>query len=234
VPAVSNRDTTLLVPLYLDANADRLQEFLTCLERNAGTKAIASVHVFLEQDVDPLRLVSMHPLLAAPNVELILCGRRATFSALFAYANQELHGHRVIIANADIFFDETLGQLDDYDLTGWLLCLSRWDLSSDGGWRLFDFEYSQDAWMFQTPIVELDANFHLGVPGCDNRLAWEAQRAGLSVLNPSRSIRACHLHQTRIRRYGSAERLRGPMRGVKPQSLETATIPRLRAAGMVM
>jgi hypothetical protein len=207
-----------------------MREFLTCVERNAGNEALAGVQVFLEQDVDPFRLASTYPQLAAPKVELILCGQRATYSALFAYANQALHGRRVIVANADIFFDETLGRLGEYDLTGCLLCLSRWDLTPEGAWRLFDFDFSQDAWIFQAPIADLDTNFHLGIPGCDNRLAWEAHRAGLSLSNPSRSIRAYHLHQTGIRRYGGRDRLRGPTRGIAPECLEAAALP-LRQPG---
>lgn len=220
----------LVVGLYLDADADRLREFLTCLERNVGNPAISGVHVFLEQDVHPLRLVSTFPLLASRTVQLILGGTRSTFSSLFAYANEELTGQRVIVANADIFFDQTLAQLDDYDLTGRLLCLSRWDLAENRTWRLSDFDYSQDAWIFHAPIVNIDAPFHLGVPGCDNRLAWQAERAGLLLSNPSRSIRACHLHETRTRRYSASDRLNGPMRAVAPAFLETAGIPRVPCA----
>ena len=41
-----------------------------------------------------------------------------TYGRLFRYANRELAGCRVVIANADIFFDRTLARLDGYDLAG--------------------------------------------------------------------------------------------------------------------
>jgi len=37
----------LLAGLYLDPDADRMREFLTCIERNAANRAIADVHVFV-------------------------------------------------------------------------------------------------------------------------------------------------------------------------------------------
>jgi hypothetical protein len=220
----------LLVGLYLDSDADRQREFLTCIERNLNNCAIVEVHVFVEQDIDPAQLVTDWPQLASPKVRVNITGRRLTYRYLFAYANREVSGRRVIVANADIFFDHTLSRLDDYDLTGCLVCLSRCDVLSDGSWRLFEFESSQDAWIFDTPIAEFECDFHLGVLGCDNRLAWEAARAGLVLSNPSRSIRAHHLHVTGIRRYTGEQRLHGGTRGVPLVALETASLVRRQAS----
>jgi hypothetical protein len=212
----------LLAGLYLDSSPERLREFLACIERNAANRKIAALHVLLENVVDPGALISRYPQLASPKVRLVKHGRRLTFRDLFAYANRELPGERVVIANADIFFDHSLGRLDGYDLAGRLLCLSRWDLHGDGSWRLFESESSQDAWIFETPIPDFDCDFHLGLLGCDNRLAWEAERAGLVLSNPSRSIRAYHLHASGVRRYTQAQRLHGPTRGVPAVHLDVA------------
>jgi hypothetical protein len=173
-----------------------------------------------------VQLVSRYAQLRSSKVHLVVTGERVTYRALFAYANQELPGRRVIVANADIFFDHTLPRLEDYDLAGWLLCLSRWDVHTDGTWSLFDFEASQDAWIFQAPIRDVSCDFSLGILGCDNRLAWEAEHAGLRLANPSRSVRAYHLHLTGIRRYRSSQRLHGPTRGVPPEALEASAIAR--------
>ena len=220
----------LLVGLYRDPSPERMGEFLTCLERNAANRAIAEVHVFVEEEIDPAALAAEFPQLALPNVRIVPLGRRQTYQDLFGYANRTLPGRRVIVANTDIFFDHTLARLDDYDLTGALVCLSRCDIHGDGSWSLFDFESSQDAWIFDAPIREFACSFHLGVLGCDNRLAWEAADAGLLVANPSRTIRAFHLHVTSIRRYTSEQRLHGPTRGVVPIALAESPLPR-RPAG---
>jgi hypothetical protein len=214
----------LLIGLYLDPDAARLAEFLTCLERNAANRAIDEVHVFVEEEIDPVDLAGRYRLLRSRNVRLVVTGVRVTYAALFAYANRELPGRRVAVANADIFFDHTLARLEDYDLAGCLLCLSRWDIHANGMWSLFDYEHSQDVWIFETPIREFSCDFPLGILGCDNRVAWEADHAGLIVANPSRSIRAYHLHLTGIRRYTAGQRLGGPMRGVRPEALEASTL----------
>jgi hypothetical protein len=214
----------LLIGLYLDPDAARLGEFLTCLERNVANRLIDQVHVFVEQEIDPVDLAGRYAQLCLRKVQLVVTGVRVTYAALFAYANRELPGRRVIVANADIFFDHTLARLDDYNLGDCLLCLSRWDVHANGTWSLFDYAHSQDVWIFQTPIREFACDFPLGIPGCDNRVAWEADHAGLIVANPSRSVRAYHLHLTGIRRYTAAHRLSGPVRGVRPEALETSIL----------
>jgi hypothetical protein len=214
----------LLIGLYLDPDAARLGEFLTCLERNVANRAIDEVHVFVEEEINPADLAGRYRLLRSRKVRLVVTGVRVTYAALFAYANCELPGRRVIVANADIFFDHTLVRLADYDLADCLLCLSRWDVHADGTWSLFDFEASQDAWIFQAPLRDVACDFPLGILGCDNRLAWEAEHAGLMVANPSRSVRAYHLHLTGIRRYTAAQRLGGAVRGVTPEALETSML----------
>jgi hypothetical protein len=216
----------LLVGLYFDADRGRQHEFLTCIERNANNRAIAEVRVFVEQKVDRGQLLTEWPQLRSPKVRIEIAGKRLTYRYLFAYANQQVPGRRVIVSNSDIFFDHTLERLADYDLAGCLICLSRCDVLADGSWRLFEFESSQDAWIFDAPIREFACDFHLGVLGCDNRLAWEARKAGLVLANPSRSIRAHHLHLTGIRRYTEAERLHGDTLGVPLETLETASLVR--------
>src|ERR1043165_6934941 len=210
----------LLAGLYLDPNRERLAELLTCIERNAANRHIDAVHVFVEEEAD----VSSFPQLESQKIPIVPNGRRVTFRRLFDYANRELRGERVIVANTDVFFDRTLARLDDYDLTGWLLCLSRWDLNGDGVWRHFDYDMSQDAWIFEAPVPDIACNFHLGVLGCETRLAWEAAHAGLKLANPSRSIRAYHLPASGVRRY-EHRWMDGPGRAVAPVHLDTAGIP---------
>jgi hypothetical protein len=117
------------------------------------------------------------------------------------------------------------------DLRDTLLCVSRWDIHSDGTASLFEHGESQDAWIFDAPIRQFPCDFPLGVPGCDNRLAWEAAAAGLTLHNPARSLRAYHLHLSRVRRYTDHERLRGDVRSVPAGFLGPArAAPVARAA----
>jgi hypothetical protein len=210
----------LLVGLYVDASGARTAEFIECVRRNASNEHIDQITVFLEDLLSPVDAQTRFPALAHPKVHLVAHGQRLTYEDLFEYANRFLNGAGVIIANSDIFFDETLALLEEEPLVGRMLCLSRWEQAADGTSRHLDRPDSQDVWIFEPPLPRIAARFCLGRPGCDNRLACEAERAGLLVSNPSRSVRARHLHNTGIRRYSERERLHGPTRLVPASFLE--------------
>ena len=152
-------------------------------------------------------------------IELVEGGaRRWTFTDLFQLAASRFSGHVCVIANSDISFDASLevaGQLVDKPAT--LLALTRWDddtaPSMEGRidtatWRFFS--QSQDAWVFRAgSLPAFDADFQLGIPRCENRLAFEAARAGIVIRNPALSITARHHHAT-------------PPRNTPPSSRRTA------------
>lgn len=205
----------LLGGWYQDRAPARASELLECVRRNCANPYVTQVHLFLED--------RSTPDLSDPKLRLMRHGRRLTFRDAFAYANASLAGRRVALANADIHFDETLGLLAGHDLRGKLLCLSRWDVQPDGTSTYFDFSASQDAWIFEAPLPQFACDWHLGVPGCDNCIAHEAAQAGLELWNPSRSIRAHHLHLTGVRHYTETQRLAG--KGVAVTGSYLGTLP---------
>jgi FkbM family methyltransferase len=207
----------LLTGLYNEMNPSRRAELRECLRRNAENEFIELVVVFNE-DTHPPEIDSV---LSLPKIKLVQHDRRVTFKDLFDYANLQLNGTRAIIANADIFFDHTLARLNGYSLLGKLLCLSRWDVQPDGSANFFEHPSSQDAWIFETPIAEFKCDFQMGMLGCDNRLAWEADHAGLELSNPGRTVRANHLHVSLVRNYTEQQRLHGPSKSIEASTLET-------------
>jgi hypothetical protein len=212
----------LLIGYYEDSNPGRQAEYLQCLRRNAQHAGISRITVFIEDGSTATGLRKKDPIFTHEKIRLVPHRRRVTYSHLFAYANDALAGCLVIIANADIFFDETLNLLTEASVHGRLLCLSRWDETPDGPVH-YDQPNSQDAWIFETPIPKIACDFPLGMPGCDNRLAYEAQTAGITVCNPSRSIRARHLHNSGIRSYTQHDRLVGPTLFVSCSFFESQT-----------
>src|SRR5437764_554416 len=127
----------LLTGSYNEPDPGRRAELCECLRRNLDKKQIQEVHLFDEDTSEPRELMA-DGYLNLDKVRLIPHGRRLTYRDLFGYANQCLAGCAVIIANADIFFDRSLSHLDSYDLSGKLLCLSRWDVQPDGSLQLFE------------------------------------------------------------------------------------------------
>lgn len=161
-------------------------------------------------------------------------GGRKSFADFFRLAAERFPGEVCVVANADIAFDESLGGAAAL-LRTWprplLVTLSRWDdpagPSMEGRvdpkrWRFYS--HSQDTWLFiagQLPTFE--AGFTLGVPACESRLAHEAFRAGVSVLNPALSVRTWHHHASGTRTWKHADAYRGPLYFPRLTTLEAAS-----------
>ena len=118
---------------------------------------------------------------------------RPTFAELFELCKPDAVN---VIANADIYFTE----LEHQPPPGEVWALSRWDIT-DGIPVLWDHLDSQDAWIVTGRTPPIDAPYPMGVPGCDNALIYALRMAGLTVRNPSKTIRAYHLHLSQYRSY---------------------------------
>jgi len=133
-----------------------------------------------------------------PYFNVIEIKDRLTFNQMFQMTLE--YPDRInIIANSDIFFDETILEVR-YLRQNECLALSRWDYNN-GGAVLFNRKDSQDAWVFNGAVKHNIGHYHLGIPGCDNKIVWELKQAGYIVSNPSKTIHAIHLHNTQYRTY---------------------------------
>lgn len=161
-------------------------------------------------------------------------GKRLTYLRAFQYMHQHLqtiHGTpcHYILANTDIFFNDTLKKLICYcnPSISQAICLGRYEYSKKyrnlgqckmaGVTRL---GYSQDAWIFHsskmpniTGVFNQKLQFELGVPGCDNRIAHLMFDMGLRIVNPMKAIHSYHLHSENGRNYGN-KRIGGPYKHI--------------------
>lgn len=124
--------------------------------------------------------------------------KRPTFQDFFNLFSDDAVN---IIVNSDIFFDETI-QLAKFIRPNQCYALTRYDWNGNGHARFLNRSDSQDAWIFRGKIKkQMFADFCLGVPGCDNRIAYEIKKAGYQIINPSRTIHALHYHDSGVRSY---------------------------------
>jgi len=153
-------------------------------------------------------------------------GDRPTFQYMFGLCDPDRIN---VIANSDIYFDKVdlvrmWAYFDSPKNHGTCMALSRWDIT-DNGPELWDHRDSQDSWVFYGRPQILGASFHLGIPGCDNRIAKVIEDAGFNVINPSKTIRSYHLHASGHRTYGTGrggvkmERIPGPYKFIQPHAL---------------
>lgn len=204
-----------IIQNYQARTPERQYELNSCLFRQLANHAIDHIHVFYDSEEDMQKLHSPHPKSTAR-----VWSGRMTFADLVQYANSNLQGHFVGLANLDIFFDDSLELLHRIDMQNEKLAifLSRYEMDDDGAvtQRTID-EYaagfSHDAFIWPSPLPNAQEmysyiNYTQGLPGCENRFMWAMEHiAGLKVINPSRSIRSYHLHNSGERSYNQKHRV---------------------------
>jgi len=178
----------LFTTIFSVEDKKREQEYRTAMTCNLDQSGIDEIHVFEEGESG-----------LSPSTEkgvLRKIGTRPHYSDFFSWINELAGPDDIsIIANTDIFFEDSITAVDRFLKNDECYALSRWDAQPDGSPRLFDRNDSQDAWIFRGPIQEaVYGDFPLGVPRCDNRLLHELRTGGYHVRNPAFSIRALHLH----------------------------------------
>lgn len=104
----------------------------------------------------------------------------------------------IFLANSDIYFDNTLLRLKNaaqLQLRQHLFALLKWVDIGDNLYLPLRTD-SQDAWIFQPPVrdsVVESSDFPMGVPKCDNRLAYLFGANNYTVTNPAFSIHAIEI-----------------------------------------
>jgi hypothetical protein len=163
--------------------SERDKENEECLKRNIENPLIDKIYLLSEDDKEVIQ---------NEKVVCIRLNHRPHYNDFFNIAN-DMNSDITIVCNSDIYFNETLIQLENLQEDK-CYALSRWN-DIDGDLQLFNRIDSQDAWIFKGKIKDVNSNFAIGVLGCDNRIAYELNNAGYIVKNPSLSIQACHLHK---------------------------------------
>lgn len=140
------------------------------------------------------------------------------FSLVDTYAQTEVRA----IANSDIFFPVSSMHHYEQLKEGQIWALSRWDELPHKERKHYNHLDSQDTWVWRGDInLSVPADFTLGLPGCDNRIAKVLLDSGYEVLNPSLTVQTVHVHNTGHRTYDRSQTVQPPYHLVKPTRLTT-------------
>jgi len=192
--------TILFVQYYQDPNPVRQKELLFCLEENINNNLIDVVFIFSEEAQIP-------EFVYHGDAEVIKVQKRQTFKDIITFINSELQFKNSynIIANSDIFFDDSLKLLDKVNFNE-KTCIALTRHESNETKRIIRFREekyigcSQDVWIFKGYISMYNfdlVDFYFGIPGCDNRFAFELDRNKYKILNLCKDIIIYHHHQHR-------------------------------------
>lgn len=200
-------------------NIQRQKEIDFCLQKNVENKYIDEIHLILENDYDLNFINNINNI----TIRKIITGKRINFKDVFTYSNDCLNGAKCILANSDIYIDDSIEILKNinFDCDKLFISLNRYEKNCDtnppllNGLEMNDAEYkgcqgylepfqesiwSQDTWIWKSPITDLtnDFNFNLGVVGCDNYINYLMYKLNYKVLNCSKIICCNHVDKLSI------------------------------------
>ena len=207
----------LVQSFFVDKEELRNIELMKVLKKNIECEEIEKIFLLSEGDV------VLPSEIDRTKIEIIKTKERTTFQHCIDQANRVRVNDSTItiIANADIYFDDrNLRLIKELDFTETAFALSRWDIDQTGKPRHFNYEWSQDSWIFKGRIPVVDCDFVFGVPACDNRFACEIKKYFLRVANPSFTIKTYHLHNFSSARYSEADRLSGDVLSIYSEGVQ--------------
>jgi Exostosin family len=197
---LGSRAFYLFLPYYTPPDADRAAELAYCLKRNLDSGLFARIVLMIDDDT-PLPFQDWRLL----GIRLT---RRPTYLDWIRTARRLCPGHVAVLLNSDIHVDGSFAsiaeifQKDDRAF----VALSRFDKKGDDLVPHANPHWSQDSWAY-VPMVDDDTSYDaqlevpLGVPRCDNKIAYLFGIQGYTVYNPFPFVRTVHVHETGRRYY---------------------------------
>lgn len=194
----------LFLNFYVDPNLGRQCELDESLHNNINNSHIDTIHIFVDELAYDYIIKNFENI---NKFNFIIQDKRPTYSDYFITTRQYPDDIN-IITNADIYFDDTFKILKylPWD-TDTCFALSRWDkkyIGDTGEFELihYDVECSQDCWVFFGKVkCDITVDFTCGILGCDNKVAYHLSKSGYKVLNPSKTIKCIHTHNSNHRNY---------------------------------
>lgn len=204
---------------YYDCGDPARQEELdACLKHNIENTCIDQLMLFIDDGAEP-------PV-SADKLTIIHLDKRPTYLDWIEHSEAlELHG-TTLLANSDIYFDRSILRTHEaLQRPRTFLALSRWEdrPETDTPHLHPNPHWSQDVWGYRCNQA-IDDNlrtrlgFPMGVPRCDNKIAYLFSIYGWSVSNPCRELKSFHVHATEYRTYNKThdDRIMGGVAYVEP------------------
>lgn len=166
---------------------------LYCIHKNLLNRNFNKIVLFIEKGYE----IS----LSSNKIEFVEFNDRISYKDWFFISknNDEIK----ILANSDIYFDESINYLKKINWNNTLVILSRKDLTKEG--KIVDSEVfyksskkinplcSQDAWAYKDNLGYFYCDYKLGYWNCESQLRNSAKKSGLNVKNLSEKINAIHV-----------------------------------------
>lgn len=193
-------ELSLFVPFYSPPDEERRQEIHRCLRKNLICNQFKKIYL-LKDDESELPFTDSR-------IIVIQLSRRPSYLDWIKQSQIYCPNQVSILANSDIWFDSSIGLVRDIFSKEQrsFVALSRYD-NIDGDIKLHEKpSWSQDTWVFNcvsniSPSMEKQLDIPMGVPRCDNKVAYIFSINGFSIYNPCREVISVHEHRSNLRYY---------------------------------
>lgn len=196
----------ILFTQYYQCDENRKNEIQYCLKQNLNNGSIDKLVVFCEKSCSK-ELNDFYNLHFSENKKLLIVpiDDRLTYKQWFNYSYDNYPKSIKILANSDIYFDETIKILYELDYKNNILySCSRIDLSPTGelvqstvdkspGSLPINNSRCHDCWIFKHSLLDFDHDLVVGYENCDILLKIRSEKAGCNFLNLCEHMRCIHV-----------------------------------------
>ncbi len=200
------KTVNLFIPYYSQSNAIRQAEIDLCLQKNVDNSYIDKIFLLVDDN--------SKPPVDSPKMEVLQLECRPTYRTWIEESQKRKLQGVSLLANSDIYFDDTVACLDEvFAQNNTFLSLSRWDQTGDCQIPHSDPQRSQDVWgvncddQFSSEFLD-SLNIEMGIPRCDNKIAYLFAIRGWKLSNPCSHLKSIHVHELDDRIYDISMDLR--------------------------
>jgi hypothetical protein len=230
---VVNDEIHIFTQFFIPSALTRQVEIKACLLRNCKNPFITTIHLLNERLYSQTEMGCSNETF--PKIKQHVINKRLSYRNVFSYIRENhIHGF-LVITNADIFFDSTIGQLNKSSLPRLksFMCQLRYEYrgGSEHNSVLFGPRFdSQDTWIHHsnfsiTESQEKAFGFELGRPGCDNKLIYLLRVLGYKLYNDPEFIKTYHNHSSQTREYTIQDLVHEPWGILCPSGIPPHTLP---------
>jgi len=190
---------SVFFPYYQCGDKERQKEIDLCLSKNAENALIDNLFVVIDDGCEcPVE---------SSNIRVININTRLTYKKWIEMTAQYCTSGITVLCNSDIYFDESLCCIHEVlKEEKSFIALSRWELLGGSTSKHPNPHWSQDTWAMNvgeelSPTFMHQLDFPMGVPRCDNKIAYLFAVQGWKVYNPVDFLKSIHAHETQMRTY---------------------------------
>ena len=212
----------LITTYYESQNTYRQKEIIYCLIKNFKNKYIKTIYL-LNNNIYDLYFINdinkkIKQIKISDNEKYIL-----KYNDALQFINNNLKNEICILANSDIYFDQSLNKINYKNIFNHCFALLRYDEISLYNKKIYDRDNiprndSQDSWIFKSPLnIDLNkCDFSFGTLGCDSIFATIIYDSNINISNPCYDIISTHVHKSYYRTYDETTRIHGKYTLLKP------------------